>query len=249
MKKPEKVTITSFWLDWLLLPITLGAAWLTYRWVMADYRLASSLSGGLPPWAVAVPLAICTVSWVIVGFGSLIREEYYEHRIWVAVLIAWSLSCLIGAILIGVSFLLEASNFSWAGILDLIGSILMAILLLLPAFMEVPLGDRAVRFSRQWTVLLVTCTGFLMAGMLLGFPYTFPRFTLGIAAFSFFGLGALEMGTSTPAFPWLPRLYDFELAQESFNAGLPKSTTWRIEGTIKLVVGISVAVTLIIISL
>ena len=32
MKKPERITITSFWLDWLLLPIMLGAGWLTLRW-------------------------------------------------------------------------------------------------------------------------------------------------------------------------------------------------------------------------
>lgn len=206
MRKPEKLTVTTFWLDWLLLPITLGAGWLTFRWAIADFRLASSLSGGaaLPSWAVAIPLVVCTVGWVIVGLGSLIREEYYEHRIWVGVLIAWSLSCLIGAMLIGLGFLREDSNLGLPGLLNLIGLVLMAMMLLLPAFMEVPLGAKATRFSRQWTVLLATCTGCLIAGILLGFPYNFPRFTLGIGAFSFFGLGALEIASSTPAFPGCP---------------------------------------------
>ena len=251
MRKPEKLTITTFWLDWLLLPITLGAGWLTFRWAMADFRLASSPGGGavLPPWAVAIPLAVCAVSWVIVGLGSLVREEYYEHRIWVAVLTAWSLSCLIGAVLIGLGFLREDSHLGLAAILNLIGLLLMAMMLSLPAFMEVPLGAKAIRFSRQWTLLLVTCAGCLMAGMLLGFPYNFPRFPLGIGAFSFFGLGALEMAFSTPAFPWLPRLYDLEMEQETFLAGLPKSNVWRIEGLIKVVVGIGTAATLIIASL
>ncbi|MBN2548390.1 MAG: hypothetical protein JXB15_04485 [Anaerolineales bacterium] len=255
MRKPEKITITTFWLDWLLLPITLGAGWLTYHWAIADFRLALQASvepGGraaLPPWTVAIPLVVCAVGWVIVGLGSLIREEYYEHRIWVAVLAAWSLSCLLGAVLIGLSFLPEDSNLGLAGVLNLTGLVLTAIMFSLPAFMKVPLGAKAIRFSHQWTVLLAVCTGCLMAGMLLGFPYKFPRFSLGIGAFSFFGLGALETAFSTPAFPWLPRLYDFEMGQDTFFAGLPKSTLWRIEGLIKLVIGIGVAITLIIVSL
>ena len=251
MRKPQKLTITTFWLDWLLLPITIGAGWLTFHWAVADFRLASSpgVRNVLSPWVVAIPLAVCAVSWVILGLGSLVREEYYEHRIWVGVLIAWSLSCLIGAALIGLSFLPEDSNFGLAGILNLIGLVLMAIMLWLPAFMPVPSGVKAIRFSRQWTALLVVSTGCLMAGMLLGFPYNFPRFSLGIGAFSFFGLGALEMASSTPAFPWIPRLYDFKMGQETFLEGLPKSNGWRIEGLVKLVLGIGTAATLIIASL
>lgn len=81
------------------------------------------------------------------------------------------------------------------------------------------------------------------------YNYNFPRFPLGIGALSFFGLGALEITTSTPTFPWLPRLYDLEMEQETFLAGLPKSKVWRIEGAAKLVVGIGTAATLIISSL
>lgn len=251
MRRPDKLTITTFWLDWLLLPITIGAGWLTFRWAMADFRLASS-SGEryvLSPWAVAIPLAVCAVSWVVLGLGSLIREEYYEHRIWVAVLTAWSLGCLIGAVLIGLGILREDSSFGLAGILNLIGLVLMASMLSLPAFMPVPSGGKAIRFSRQWTALLAVSTGCLMAGLLLGFPYNFPRFSLGLGAFSFFGLGALEMGTATPAFPWIPRLYDFKMGQETFLAGLPKSNGWRIEGLVKLALGIGTAATLLIVSL
>ena len=252
MRKPDRITITTFWLDWLLLPIMLGAGWLTFRWAMADFRLASSLGAGgagLPPWAVAIPLAVSAVGWVILGLGSLIREEYYEHRIWCAILIAWSLSCLIGAVLIGLSFLRGDSSLGLAGILSLIGLVLTALMLALPAFMEVPLGDKAVRFSRQWTVLLAACVGCLTAGMLLGFPYNFPRFSLGIGAFCFFGLGLMEIAFSTPTFPWLPRLYDLEMEQETFLPGLPKSNVWRIEGLIKLVIGIGTAAALIVGSL
>ena len=157
MKKPDRITITTFWLDWLLLPIMLGAGWLTFRWALADFNLASSLGASgtaLPPWAVAVPLAVCAVGWVILGFGSLIRQEYYEHRIWVAILIVWSTSCLVAAGLIGWSFLRGGNGFGLAGVLCLIGLVLTARMLLLPAFMRVPLGAQAACFSRQWTVLL-----------------------------------------------------------------------------------------------
>jgi len=223
----------------------------TFRWALADLNLASNLGTdriALPPWAVAVPLAVCAAGWVILGLGSLIREEYYEHRIWVAILTVWSLSCLIGAALIGVSFLQGDSSFGLSGILSLIGLVLTALMLSLPAFMEVLLGAEAVRFSRQWTVLLAACLGCLTAGTLLGFPYNFPRFPFGIGALFFFGLGALEVTTSTPTFPWLPRLYDLEMEQETFLAGLPKSNVWRVEGAVKLLVGIGAAAVLIIMS-
>jgi hypothetical protein len=249
VKKPAKITITTFWLDWLLLPIMLGAGWLTFHWALADFNLASSLGASataLPPWAVAVPLAVCAVGWVILGFGSLIRQEYYEHRIWIAILMVWSISCLIGAGLIGWSFLRGNSSFGLAGILNLIGLVLTGGMLSLPALMQVPLGAKAARFSRQWTVLLFASLGCLTAGTLLGFPYNFPRFPFGIGALFFFGLGALEVTSSTPTFPWLPRLYDLEMEQETFLAGLPRSNVWRVEGAVKLAVGIVAAAVLII---
>jgi hypothetical protein len=252
MKKPDRITVTTFWLDWLLLPVMLGLSWLTFRWALADFRLASSPGAGevpLSPWAVAVPLAVCAIGWVILGFGSLIRQEYYEHRIWIAVLVVWSLSCLIGAGLIGWGFLGGGSDLGLAGLLNLIGLVLTALMLSLPAFMEVPLGAQAARFSRQWTLLLAVCLGCLTAGTLLGFPYNFPRFPFGIGVLFFFGLGALEAATSTPTFPWLPRLYDLDLEQDVFLAGLPESSVWRIEGVIKLLLGIGAAVLLVIVSL
>lgn len=252
MKKPERITSTSFWLDWLLLPIMIGAGCLTLRWALADFERAARLSTGggtLPAWVVSIPLMLCALGWVILGFGSLIREEYYEHRIWVAILILWSLCCLVGAAVIGFDFLQGNSDLGVAGVLNLAGLVLMALMLCLPSRMQVPLGDEAVRFSRIWTALLIICVGCLLAGLLLGFPYNFPRFPLGIGALCFFGLGALEVTESTPAWPWLPRLYDLEMEQEVFLAGLPKSSVWRIEGVVKLAVGIGIAATLIIASL
>lgn len=252
VKKPERITITTFWLDWLLLPVMLGAGWLTFRWGLADFGLASTVGvdgPALPPWAVFSPLAVSAAGWVILGLGSLIREEYYEHRVWCAVLIVWSASCLIGTGLIGSSFLLGESGFGIAGISNLIGLTLTALMLCLPALMEVPSGGGASRFSRVWTLLLAICVACLITGMLLGFPYNFPRFPLGIGAFAFFGLGLMEISTGKPAFPWLPRLWDMKMDQEVFLAGLPKSKVWRVEGMIKLLIGLGTAGLLIAVSL
>jgi hypothetical protein len=252
MKRPDRVTITGYWLDWLLLPIMLALGWLTFRWALADYDLASSPTASgvaLPPWAVAAPLWVCAVGWVILGLGSLIRQEYYEHRIWIAILVIWSASSLFGAAMIGSGFLRGNSGFGLAGILDLIGLVLTALMLSLPAFMQVPLGTQAVRFSRAWTALLIACLALLTAGTLLGFPYNFARFPFGVGALFFFGLGSLELATSAPTFPWLPRLYDLEMEQETFLAGLPKSSVWRIEGAIKVAVGLGAAAVLFIAAL
>ena len=242
MKKPETVTLTTFWLDWLLLPLMLALSWVTFRWALADYRLASSsppVEMPLPPWVVAAPLAACALGWAILGFGSLIRQEYYEHRIWVAILVVWSLSCLIGVVLIGWSYLqAPRGGPGLPGALSLIGLLLTALMLSLPALMDVPLGSRAARFSRQWTVLLAISLACTTAGVRLGFPYNFARLPFAIAVLFFFGLGALEAASSTPTFPWLARLYDLDLEQEVFLAGLPKSSVWRIEGVVKLLVGI-----------
>ena len=252
MQRPDRITITSFWLDWLLLPIMLGAAWLTLRWALTDFHLASNLGAqqtALPAWAVSIPLVISAAGWAILGLGSLIREEYWEHRIWCCILALWSLCCLVGAVLILLSFLRGGGGFGVAGILNLVGLALIALMLTLPALMEVPLQAKAVRFSRAWTVLLAVCVGCLLAGMLLGFPYNFPRFGLGIGVLSFFGLGALEISSSQPAFPWLPRLWDLELGQEEFLAGLPRSKVWRVEGLVKLLAAMGCGIILVILSL
>ncbi len=252
MERPDRITITTFWFDWLLLPILIGAGLLTLYWALTDYNLALHLGAdraALPAWAVSIPLVISAVGWAALGFGSLIREEYWEHRIWCGVLLIWSLCCLVGAGLILLGFLLGDTGLGVAGLLNLVGLVLTALMLCLPARIKVPSGAGASRFSRVWTVLLAVCVGSLTAGMVLGFPYNFPRFSLGIGVFSFFGLGVMEVTFATPAFPWLPRLWDFELGQEEFLAGLPKSNVWRIEGAVKLVFSIGAAIVLIAASL
>ena len=44
--KPDTFTITTFWVDWAIMPLMLGAAWLTLSWGLADWRKASQLEAG-----------------------------------------------------------------------------------------------------------------------------------------------------------------------------------------------------------
>jgi hypothetical protein len=136
MEKPTTFTITTFWLDWLLLPIMLILGWLTLRWALGDLRKASKLEKekveSLPAWTISFPLMICAASWVVLGFASLIKEEYWEHRVWCIVLAIWSFCALIGAGLILINFLKRQSSFGTGGLLNLIGLMLLPIIVCIP---------------------------------------------------------------------------------------------------------------------
>lgn len=250
MKRPDTFTITTFWMDWLLLPIVLGAAWLTLRWALADMRQASNLGtwGAIPAWVVAVPLFVTAAGWLIVGVGMLIKEEYWEFRFISSGLIIWAVCCLIGAGLILLDFLRKGSDFGVAGLLNFIGLVLMGLTIVLPARVDhSPIG-KVIRAARVWFVLLAVCVGCLLAGMLLGFPYNFPRFPLGIGAFFFFGLGLTEITFGKTSFPWLLRLFQLHIGGREYHDDSPESIAWRIEGVLKLLAGIGAAVILIIAS-
>jgi hypothetical protein len=252
VKKPDTFTITTFWMDWLLLPIMLGAAWLTVSWALADLSRASHLEAAgatLPAWAVSVPLFVSAAGWVVVGLGMLIKEEYWEFQMIRSGLILWSLCCLIGASLILLSFFSGGSGFGVGSLLNLIGLVLMTFLLVLPALIDHSSLDKVNRSAHVWFVLLTICVGCLMAGMLLGFPYNFPWFPLGLGALFFFGLGLTEVGFSRTSFPWLLRLWKLHIGGRKFHDNFPESVRWRVEGSAKMLVGIGVAVMLVIVSL
>ena len=251
MRKPDKITVTTFWMDWLFLPIILGAVWLTLRWALSDLSLARELGVGeaLPAWVVPIPLFISATAFVIIGLGMLIREEYWEFRALCSGLILCSFSCIIGAGLILFSFLQGDSGFGVPGLLNFIGLVLMSLTIVLPARVDHSSVDKVIRSAHLWFVLLAVCVGFLMAGMLLGFPYNFPRFALGFGALFFFGLGLAEIPFKKTSFPWLICLWKPHIGGREFHDNFPESGVWRIQGLAKLLVGISIAVILIIVSL
>lgn len=221
--------------------------WLTVRWALADLSRASNLGtwGAIPAWVVSIPLFVTAAGWVITGFGMLIKEEYWEFQFISSGLIIWALCCLIGAGLILLGFLQGGSDFGLAGLLNLIGLVLTALVIVLPARVDHSRIDKVIRVGRVWFVLLAICVGCLMGGMLLGFPYDFPRFPLGIGAFFFFGLGLTEIAFGKTSFPWLLRLFQLRVGGRGYHDNFPESTAWRIEGVVKLLVGMGAAVVLV----
>jgi hypothetical protein len=249
MKKTKKITITTFWLDWLLFPIVLVAAWLTLQWAFSDVSQASSLGtwSAMPIWIVSTPLLITAASWVIIGLGMLIKEEYWEFQMIRIGLIGWAVCGFVGAGLIILGYQ-EADQFGLAGVLDLIGLVLISLSIIMPAWVDHSFVDKVVRSAHAWDTLLTISVGCLILGMVWGFPYSFPRFPLVIGAFFFFGLGLTEITFRKTSFPWLLRLFQFHIGGREYHDHFPESSGWRIIGLVKALVGTAIAVVLIIVS-
>ena len=240
-------TITTFWMDWLLQPLVLGAAWLTVRWVLADMQQAATLGGWtwLPGWTVTIPLFASVVGWLVVGFGTLIKEEVWEFRFICRGLLIWALSCLVGAILIVLSSMPGGGAPAVHALLNLAGLALTALAIVLPAWVNHGSVDGVVRAARGWTVLMLTSAGCLTVGLLQGYPYSFPRLALALGVFFLLGLGLTEVTWQKTSFPWLLRLFQSNAGGRDYHDQFPTSITWRIEGAAKMVVGIAAALVLI----
>ena len=114
--RPDTFTVTTFWLDWLLVRVMLAGAWLTARWALADSMPASNLQAegesSTPAWAFSIPLLIAAAAWVIAGLGTLIREDYWEMRVIFGAFVLWTLCCILGAGLLLLGFLRKGRG-SW----------------------------------------------------------------------------------------------------------------------------------------
>jgi len=240
MKKPDHVTITTFWLDWVLLPVTFVVGVVTMRWAFRDYNVAKKLLSkekSIPPFLYSLPLIITSLAWFIVGPASLIKDEYYEHRIWCGVLALWACACLIGAIVATVNMLMFPKKHVFSAATHTVGLLLVGFSLMFPALIDVPLGHDAVIFSVVWNIIMITCGICFVVGEFKGYPYLFPRIGLAIVLLFFFSAAALEIPISQPVAPWFARLWDFQMSQGTFESGLPTSIWWRIDGLINLVIG------------
>ncbi len=249
--RPDTFTITTFWLDWLLMPILLAGAWLTIRWALADSRQVSDLEAGgdsfMPAWAFSIPLFIAAAAWVIAGFGTLIKEDYWEMRVIFGAFALWTLCCIVGAALLFLGFLRKGRGFGIAGILNLIGLALMSLLMVLPGLIDHSSPANVTLVGHVWFLLLAVSMGLLTGGTLLGFPYKFPRFPLGLGVLFLIGWGLSEIAFSQASFPWLIRIWKLRLGLEYLDA-FPISIGWQIAGAVKVLVGIGTVVILIIAS-
>ncbi|MDY6876229.1 MAG: hypothetical protein SWK90_08530 [Chloroflexota bacterium] len=249
--RPDTFTITTFWLDWLLMPILLAGAWLTIRWALADSRQASDLEAGgdsfMPAWAFSIPLFIAAAAWVIAGFGTLIKEDYWEMRVIFGAFALWTLCCIVGAALLFLGFLRKGRDFGIAGILNLIGLALMSLLMVLPGLIDHSSPANVTLVGHVWFLLLAVCVGLFTGGTLLGFPYKFPQFPLGLGVLFFIGWGLSEVAFSQASFPWLVRIWKLRLGLEYLDA-FPTSAGWQVAGATKFLVGIGTVVILVIAS-
>jgi hypothetical protein len=242
--RPDTFTITTFWLDWLLMPIMLAGAWLTARWARADSKQASDMEtegeSFVPAWAFSIPLLTAAAAWVIAGLGALIKEDYWEMRVIFVAFLLWILCCMAGAILLFLSFRRKRSSLGKAGNLNLIGLALMSFLMILPGLIDHSSPTNVTLIGHVWFILLAVSVGLLAADMLLGFPYKFPRFPLGLGALFFIGWGLSEVAFRQASFPWLVRIWKLNLGLEYLD-NFPLSNGWQIAGAIKVLVGIGAA--------
>jgi len=251
MEQPATFTITTFWLDWMILPLLLAGAWLTVCWARADSKQASSLKAGsdafMPPWAFSIPLFIAAAALVIAGLGMLISEDYWEMRVIFGAFLLWTMCFIAGAVLLLVSFLRKGRDFSIAGILNLVGLSLMSVLMVLPGLIDHASPTNVTLINHVWFLLLAICVGLFMGGTLLGFPYKFPRFPLGLGVLFFIGCGLSEIAFSQASFPWLIRIWILNLGLEYIDL-FPVSSWWQIAGLVKILVGIGIVAIFIIAS-
>ena len=247
--RPETFTITTFWLDWLIMPLLLAGAWLTLRWAIADMKHAAKtkLSSGstLPSWLFSTPLFVATFAWLFAGFGTLIKEDYWEMRVILIAFILWTLCCCLGVGVLLFNRLQGGRTTDKVETINLIGLALLSILLIVPAFVNYSSPPSVNVIGHIWSVLLAVSVGILLTGIVLGFPYKFPRFPLGLGILFLVGWGLSEITFSQASFPWLVRIWRPSLGLNYLDA-FPISAEWVYVGSSKVFLGIATVVILII---
>ena len=123
----------------------------------------------------------------------------------------------------------------------------MSLLMILPGLINPSSPANVTIVGHLWFVLLAVSVGLLTGGILLGFPYKFPRFPLGLGGFFLLGWGLSEMAFCQASFPWLVRIWKLHLGLQYLDA-FPLSDSWQIAGAIKFLGGVCALVILVIAS-
>jgi hypothetical protein len=192
-------------------------------------------------------LFVAAAAWAVAGFGTLIREDYWEMRVICGAFALWTLSCIVGAVLLFLDILRRGRRFGLAGLLDLSGLTLISALLVLPGLIDTSSPGRVTAIGHAWFLLLAVGVGLLTAGTLLGFPYRYPRFPLGLGMLFLFGWGLSEIAFRQASFPWLIRMWRLDLGL-AYIESFPISAGWQIAGALKVLAGIGTAVVLVVAS-
>ncbi len=133
------------------------------------------------------------------------------------------------------------------GILNQSGLALMSLLMILPGVIDHPSPTNITVIGHIWFVLLAVSVALLTAGMLLGFPYKFPRFAWGLGVLFLVGWGLSEVTFRQASFPWLVRMWRLNLGRGYLDAFL-LSDGWQIAGVIKFLMGLGTIAILVIAS-
>ena len=109
MEQPVEITLTTYWLDWLLLPVSLFLGWMTSRWAVSDYRRALQLNRDgaetVPAVLISLPLFISALGWVILGCAS---KQHMEIPVGIKVVIlshVWTALSLICVVFLSIGLL------------------------------------------------------------------------------------------------------------------------------------------------
>jgi hypothetical protein len=133
------------------------------------------------------------------------------------------------------------------GILNLGGLALMSLLMILPGVIDHSSPTNVTVIGHSWFVLLPVSVGLLTAGMLLGFPYRFPRFAWRLGVLFLVGWGLSEVAFRQASFPWLVRMWKLNLGRGYLDAFL-LSDGWQIAGVFKFLMGLGTIAILVIAS-
>lgn len=246
-----KRIFTTFWLDWAMLPIMLGIGWATYGWSRSDVLTAQNvISGteGYPSWLAGLPLLLSSVSFVVMGFGMLLRNELWEHRLLNIGQVLLIIGSIVGLLFILYGSVVKAFPFQLPEQLTVLGLLVLSCVLVWPAFLDPNQKEKITAHGRIWLIVFVIGVALLAAGTIHGFPFLFPRFGLGVGSIYLIGLGMTEIMFKKPAFAWMVTLWRVDLGRE-YVLNYPASSYSQAEGWVKTIVGLGAGAILVLVAL
>lgn len=237
-------TITTFWLDWLLVPFVIIGAYFILKWAKKDFRHKRDSSDIFPSLFYSFPLIFIAIGWLITGFAMLIKEDYWEMKVFSFVFLMWTIGCIIGTLLL-IPKIFRKTRGGNKPLFE-IGSIgLLSLLMLTPLIIPDNLFAIIDYFSHIWFLFLILSTLLSLKVMLIRSPYMFSRFPFVLGNFFLIGWGISEITFQQNSFPWLIRIWKPELNLEYLD-NFPHSQVWIIFGTLKLLISLAILITYII---
>jgi len=129
----------------------------------------------------------------------------------------------------------------------MIGLVTMTGLLLLPAFYVNAASESYNLGYAVWFGLLIIAIGFLIAGRLIGYPFIFPQFALGLCSVYTFGLRLMEICFRRISFNSLLYIWGFSLGLDMVTQQ-PEAASAPVLGVMKMLLSIAIGVILFVVT-